>query len=181
MVILVDLDNVLINTGEAWVAEINRRHGTSVDYEDVTKWEIEYLFPSLTHDEVYAPLTDGSAWDYVTPVDGAQEYVQKLIDDGHKLYIATSSSLNTIGKKWREVIKKYFPMIPHNNIIVAHNKQMIDADILIDDAPFNIVGGRYYGILFDAPHNRKYSIHNNFMERAKNWCEVYKIIREMSW
>lgn len=108
MVILVDLDNVLINTGEAWVAEINRRHGTSVDYDDVTKWEIEYLFPSLTHDEVYAPLTDGSAWDYVTPVDGAQEYVQKLIDDGHELYIVTSSSLNTIGKKWREVIKKFF-------------------------------------------------------------------------
>lgn len=179
MVILIDLDNVLIKTGEAWVAEINSRHGTSVAYDDITWWEIEDFFPSLTHDEVYAPLTDGSAWDRVTPVDGAQEYVQKLIDDGHDLYIATSSSLNTIGKKWTDIIRKFFPIIPHNNVIVSHAKQMIRADVLIDDAPFNIVGGEYTGILFDAPHNREYAASNCSIKRAKSWKEVYDLIEEM--
>lgn len=70
-------------------------------------------------------------------------------------------------------------MIPHNNIIVAHKKQMIRADVLIDDAPFNVENGWYYGILFDAPHNRNYSIHSEFIERAKNLCEVYNLIMDM--
>lgn len=187
MTILVDFDNVMVNTGEAWVATLNRRYCTSVDYNDVTEWDITRFFPGIERDDIYAPLSDGSVWESVVPVDGSQEFIQKMIDDGHEVYVATSSSLNTIGKKWKEVLQKFFPMIHHNNVIVASKKQMLKADILIDDAPFNIEGGEYFGILFDAPHNRSYELpavkpHSApTIVRASDWNKIYDWVVWCAW
>lgn len=184
MTILVDLDNVLINTGQAWVDTLNERYGTSVNYDDVTEWDITKFFPTLTRNDVYAPLSTGEVWSRASPIPGASEVISKLIDEWHDVYITTASSLNTIGKKWKEVLQRFFPMIHHNNVIVAEKKQMIKADILIDDAPFNLEGGDYFGILFDAPHNRGYEVvHENppKMVRASNWDKVYDWIVWYAW
>lgn len=172
MTILVDLDHVLVNTGDAWVEVLNERHGTTVKYDDITEWDVSKFFPTLSHDEVYEPLVSGEVWSRVSPVRGARETLEKIIADGHEVYIATASSLETIGKKWNEVIQKYYPMIPYDHVIVAHRKQMIVADVLIDDAPFNLNGGKYFSILFDAPHNRDDREHT----RAHDWDEVYRVI-----
>jgi 5'(3')-deoxyribonucleotidase len=83
--------------------------------------------------------------------------------------------MNTIGKKWREVISRFLPMIHHNDIIVTHYKNMIMGDVLIDDAPFNFDGGNCYNILFDAPHNRNEE--SSGFVRARNWDEVYHYIQ----
>lgn len=176
MVILVDLDNVLINTGQAWVDTLNNRYGTTVKYDDVSEWDMSKFFPTLTRDEVYEPLSTGEVWSSASPIPGAQDALAKLINDGHDVYVVTSSSLNTIGKKWTDILQTFFPMIRHNNVIVSHRKQMIDADILIDDAPFNLKGGRYFSILFDAPHNRSET--DSGLTRAANWDEAYGIVRE---
>ena len=182
MVILVDLDNVLINTGQAWVDVLNERYGTTVKYDDVSEWDITKFFPTLSRDEVYEPLSTGEVWSRALPIDGARECLEKLIDEGHDVYVVTASSLNTIGKKWKEILQRYFPMIKHNNVIVASNKQMIVADVLIDDAPFNIDGGKYIGILFDAPHNRgcDTEFDSVFGGRASNWDDVYRTIEKIS-
>lgn len=176
MRILVDLDCVLINTGEVWVDILNEVHGTTVKYDDVNEWDMTKFFPTLSRDEVYEPLSNGSVWSRVSPIPGARDTIERLIADGHEVYIVTASSLNTIGNKWREVIQKFFPMIKHNNVIVASNKQMIIADVLIDDAPHNIEGGKYFGILFEAPHNRSYNECVSGFARAHNWDDVYKVI-----
>jgi 5'(3')-deoxyribonucleotidase len=173
MVILVDLDNVLINTGEAWVEILNERHGTTVKYDDVSEWDMTKFFPTLTRDEVYMPLSDGSVWERVSPIPGARETIQNMIDDGDDVYVVTSSSLNTIGRKWKEVLQKFFPMIKHSHVIVAERKQMIMGDVLIDDAPFNLEGGMYYGILFNAPHNAGYDGSGLGIERARDWNDTY--------
>ena len=176
MTILVDLDNVLINTGQAWVDVLNKRYGTTVKYSDVSEWEITKFFPNLSRDEVYAPLSTGEVWSCASPIDGAQDGLKKLIADGHDVYVVTASSLNTIGKKWKEILQKFFPIIKHNNVIVASHKQMISADVLIDDAPFNLEGGKYFGILFDAPHNSSYDECGSGFVRAHNWDDVYRVI-----
>lgn len=176
MVILVDLDNVLINTGEAWVEILNERHGTTVKYDDISEWDMTKFFPSLTRDEVYMPLSDGSVWSRVSPIPGARETIEMLMFEGDDVYVLTSSSLNTIGKKWKEVLQKYFPMILHSHVIVAEHKQMIKGDVLIDDAPFNLKGGEYYSILFAAPHNAGYDDSGLGIERACDWNDVYDSI-----
>lgn len=185
MTILVDLDNVLINTGQAWVDILNEKYGTNVDYDDVTEWDITKFFPTLTRDEVYEPLSTGDVWSRAAPIPGAVDALNKMISDGHDVYVATASSLNTIGKKWKEVLQKFFPMIHHNNVIIANKKQMIKADVLIDDAPFNLEGGDYFGVLFDAPHNRRYELPEGksppHIGRAASWEDAYDWVVWCSW
>lgn len=181
MVILVDLDDVLINTGVEWVALLNERYGTHVNYDDITRWDIEKFFPSLTHDQVFSPLLNGDVWPRVTPISGASATLTRLIDDGHEVFIVTASSINTIGKKWRSVIKKFFPIIKEDHVIVSRRKDLIRGDVLIDDASHNFDGNHsYYGILFDTPHNRDYRGTINKFARANNWHDVYNIINSIS-
>lgn len=175
MVILVDLDNVLINTGQAWVDMLNERHGTTVKYDDVSKWDVEGFFPTLSRKEIYDPLESGEVWSRVSLIPGARETLDKLIAEEHEVFIVTASSMNTIGKKWREVISKFLPMIRQENIIVTHRKDLINGDVLIDDAPFNFDGGDYFCILFDAPHNR--GEESSGFVRVSNWDEAYEYIK----
>lgn len=177
MVILVDFDDVLINTGPSWVSVLNEKHGTNVSYDEVVEWGMDKFFPTLTHDEIYEPLVTGEVWSRVSPIPGARETIERMISDGHDVYIVTSSSLNTIGKKWNEVLQKFFPVIHHDKVIVAQNKQMIRGDVIIDDAPFNIRGGCTFGILFDTPHNRGNDAKGLF--RATSWNEIYKFVCSM--
>ena len=184
MRILVDLDDVLINTGETWVDVLNERHGTTVKYSDITEWGITKFFPTLTPNEVFEPLSDGSVWSRVSPIDGARDTLEHLMLEGDDVYIVTSSHLETIGKKWTDVIQKFFPIIDVSKVIVTEHKQMIMGDVLVDDAPFNFYGyPHYFGILFDKPHNAWYDIKDNdglgYAARAKNWNEVYELIREV--
>lgn len=176
MKILIDLDNVLINTGEAWVERLNHVHHTTVKYDDIVDWDITKFFPSLTPEEIYKPLRDPCLWRSVKPIDGAATTMKRLIADGYDLYIVTASSPDTIGIKYNLVIKDFYEFIDMNHIIVTSSKQMIKGDVLIDDAPFNLEGGEYAGILFDAPHNRGYAELSNGFVRAKNWDDVYKAI-----
>jgi 5'(3')-deoxyribonucleotidase len=44
-----DLDDVLIDLVSHWVSALNKRHGLSVDIEDIKDWAITRCFPTLYH------------------------------------------------------------------------------------------------------------------------------------
>lgn len=56
---------------------------------------------------------------------------------------------------------------------------MINGDVLVDDAPHNLVGGRYKKILFDKPWNR--SFNESSIDATRVYChpgiyrEIYKL------
>lgn len=124
MVILVDLDNVLINTGEAWVEILNERHGTTVKYDDISEWDMTKFFPSLTRDEVYMPLSDGSVLSRVSPIPGSRETIERLMFEGDDVYVLTSSSLNTIGKK----VERGFAEVLSDDSSFACHRRRAQAD-----------------------------------------------------
>ncbi|NES53370.1 5'-3'-deoxyribonucleotidase, partial [Escherichia coli] len=63
---------------------------------------------------------------------------------------------------------EYFPFIPHSNVVLCGNKNIIKADIMIDDGIHNLESFEGMKILFDAPHNRN---ENRFI-RVMNWEEI---------
>ena len=71
-----------------------------------------------------------------------------------------------------------FPFLDANHIIIAHNKQMVMGDVLIDDGPHNLINGPYFRILFDQPHNRGIDEKKYGMHRAVGWEQVYQLIHE---
>ncbi len=91
LTILVDMDDTIENLAEAWVAYLNARHQTSTSLSDITDWDISKAFPTLTKEQVYAPLFEDTFWSWVKPMKGASETLQKLIADGHTVLIVTSN------------------------------------------------------------------------------------------
>ena len=180
LTILVDMDDVLEDLLGAWVSYLNHKYGTKTKPDDVSDWDISRFFPTLNQSQIYEPLYMDSFWYGVKPKSGASDALQKLIGAGHKVYVVTSSSHETLSTKMTAVLFKYFPFLTWGDVIITSNKQLIRGDVLVDDGVHNLVDGKYAKILFDAPHNRNYNAEANGMRRVCNWDEAYAAICELA-
>lgn len=180
LTVLIDMDDTIENLCDVWIHCLNVRYGTSVRPSDIKEWDMTKAFPELSPVQIYKPLFDESVWKRVTPLPDAVETILKIIKDGHKVVIVTASHQDTVGLKMNNVLFKYFPYLSMDDVIVTSQKQLVQGDIMIDDAPHNLEGGRYMKLLFDAPHNRSYSASDNDMVRVYNWNEIYNIVCDIS-
>ena len=111
LTVLVDLDDTIEDLLGAWVGELNKRFGTCVGYNDIASWEIGSYFPNLTENQIYSPLLEGEFWEKVKIKPGAKEYIERLIDDGHKVVVVTASHPDTISHKLNKVLFKNLPFL----------------------------------------------------------------------
>ena len=176
LTILVDMDDTIECLLDAWVAYLNERHGTNVDVGSITEWDLTTAFPTLTKEQVYAPLTEDALWETVKPMDGAAEVLEYFQAQGHKVVIVTATAYQTVKSKMENVLFKYFPFLTWKDVIIASNKQVVKGDILIDDAPHNLVGGDYIKVLMTASHNCHYDAKANDMYRVNNWEDVQRLV-----
>ena len=178
--LLVDMDDTIENLLPAWAEWLNNKHGTSVKADDITDWDVQKFFPSLTKDEVYAPLYEDEFWKTVHPKEDAVIHLARLKELGFKLYICTNSNYQTIRCKLEYIIDRYFPFISWWNVITISDKQLLNADILVDDGVHNLIGGSYEKILMTASHNIAYNAEANGMTRVNNWDEAFVSIIKIS-
>lgn len=179
MRIVVDIDDVLNELCKCWVKALNEKYNCFVRHEDITDWNIQRFFPALTEQDVHDVLLDETFWKTVTPKQDAMKYMMKLYQDNHDIYICTATHYNNIKVKFENIIQRYYPFILWNKVIIAHNKQMIRCDVMIDDAVHNLIGGEYHKILMSAPHNANCNVEQYGIHRANNWLEVYEMIKEI--
>lgn len=178
--ILVDMDDTIEDLCSAWVGYLNDTYGTSVSADDITEWDMTLFFPTLSSKQVYGALLKKKLWERVKPLPGAPEFLEQLIVDGHQVVIVTASHPHTVGVKLNNVLFRYFPFLTQKDVIVASKKQLVLGDIMIDDAPHNLIGGTYKGFLMTAPHNRNYDAEANGFIRVSSWPQIYQIIRRMA-
>ena len=171
-----DLDDSIEYLIEAWITYLNNKYQLNVKYENVKHWDMSKSFPTLTEKEIVEPLFMDSFWETVKPMPDAVEYLKKLMDDGHQVYICTNSHYKTLASKMDNVLFKYFPFITWDNVIICKNKQMIKCDYLIDDGSHNIVGD-YKGLLINTPYNENFdeTKYPN-VRRVYSWKQIYNII-----
>ncbi len=179
MTILVDADGVMENLTQIWVPYLNEKFGTHVAYEDVTEWDLTLAFPGHTREEVYGAELEEALYERMRPMPGAVEYMKKLIDDGHTIYVVTHTPYQIVPFKLEKVLFRLFPFLTWRNYILTTNKQMIRGDVLIDDGFHNLIGGSYHKLLFDAPYNTAFDAEANGMIRVHNWEEIYRVLQDL--
>ena len=178
--ILVDMDDVLVDTVGTWVNWLNAVYACHVNYDDLKVWEMQVAYPSLTVKQIRAPLMKDHFWRLVRPLPGAVEYLKKLIDDGHEVFICSASHPFTITPKIKECLLKHFDYLDTTKIIFTYRKQMIDADFLIDDGIHNLIDGPYQGIIMSTPYNEaiKETEYEKDLVRVTSFKEAYEYITE---
>ena len=178
--ILIDMDDVLCSFMKALCECLDKIYHTNVFIDDVRDWRLTKAFPSLTEEEIFAPTHTEDFWNTVQPKDEAVKYTKMLIDEGYNVYICTASNYNTIKPKFDLVIKRYFPFITWDKMIITSHKSMVKGDILVDDGVHNLRGTNFKKILVSAPHNLSYDAEADGMVRTENWEEIYKAIHRFS-
>ena len=173
------MDDTIEDLLPAWLIWLNNKYGYNKQVEDVKEWGMDKVYPELTNDQLYEPLTIRDFWKTVKPKQDAIEYIGKLVSEHQDIRIVTSARYDTFQYKVEEVILKYFPMIDYHNIILSYDKARINCDIMIDDNINNLLGGNYYKLLYNTTHNQLEDLKD--CKRVSSWKEIYNIISTLDW
>ena len=179
IIIACDMDDTIEYLVPAWIKWLNNKYGTNTTYLDIKSWNIKLAFPTLTSEQIFAPLRTKEFWKTVEPMKDAQEYIPKLIEEGFQFYIVTSAPPDTIKYKAQQCLFKHFPYLKWENVIVARKKQLIHCNILIDDAMHNIVGP-YRGFLKATIHNLNFNpAEYPTVTKVYCWKHIYEEIHKL--
>lgn len=177
LVIGVDLDDVLWDFAPAWVKRYNEVFDDNVKPENIRSWNITQYLTKATPFMIFYLLEEKSFWKDIQPKEDSQDIMQELIDEGHKVYIVTSTSYKTLPYKFERLFKLY-PFIEENQVIIIKEKQMLDLDVLCDDYQNNLIGAQYSKLLFDAPYNEDFNEMEHGIHRVKDWRSIRRFIKE---
>lgn len=174
------MDDTIEHCLEAWVKGINAKYGCCASHDDVVSWDLTATFPDLSREQIYEIPMQPGFWKTVKPIADAPEVLRRLIAAGHEVYIVTATHYEAVLEKMSEVLFRYFPFLSWDQVIIAHRKQMIRGDVLIDDAIHNLEGGQYQKILMTAPHNASFDAEAHDMIRVHTWKEIEQVIARLS-
>ncbi len=179
-IVYVDVDDTIEDLLLSWVNYLNSKYNLNVDINDCKGWDLTLLFPTLTDKQIVDALWDVELWKSIKPIDGAIQYLQKLVEDGFDVYLATATHISYYNDKYKYVINKYFPFITEDHIITIHNKQLLKGLVLVDDYVENLKDADYYGILFESYYNKDVDLSKESkIMRAHNWKECYDLIHDI--
>ncbi len=171
--IAVDMDEVIADSFSKHLSLYNRLTGANVTKELVSKRGLGTVIPHDRREQFEAiPHGDGF-FDNLEVMEGSQAALLEL-SRHHDIFIASAAmevpSSFDAKFKW---LQKHFAFIPTSRIVFCGDKNIIDADVLVDDRSRHFKEFRGTGILFTAPHN----VGERANLRANNWSDVLRILQ----
>lgn len=172
--ILVDVDAVIADLMTEWLSAYNREYNDTLRPEDITRWGIEEFVKPECGTKIFDYLHDPTLYDCVKPIDGAIVSIHWLRQHSYDVRFVTSG-VQPAKIKWLGehglLISEHFIFSP--DVVVAHDKSIIMADIMIDDNIDNLNQFDGLKILFAQPWNHV-PVGNYF--RADNWPDVIQFL-----
>jgi len=170
--IAVDMDEVIADSLGKQLSVYNHRTGGHLTPELACSQGLGSLIPQARWEEFAGiPHEDGFFAD-LDPIEGSREALLEL-SRRHDVYIASAAMEIPFSfdakYKW---LQKNFAFIPSSRIVFCGDKNIINADVLVDDRSRHFEQFRGTGILFTAPHNTGETAHL----RADNWNDVLRIL-----
>lgn len=173
MDIALDMDDTIVDLLDAWLYWLNNKYGFSYKRDDILSWKISNTIP-LTDEQIFEPLHLKEFWETVKPLPYAVDSVNKLIELGHDVKIATASHYKILPMKLEECLFKHFP-ITYKDVIVIQDKSWLNCDFLVDDNEMNLRYFRGIRVLVDAPYN-KYADFESYDYRISSLKDLTEIV-----
>jgi len=170
--VAVDMDEVIADSLTRHLSLYNRVTGENLTPELIREIGLKAAIPPKYRAVFEALPQEHGFFEDLVVIPNSQRALQ-VLSSQFDVFI-TSAAMEVPGSfdakfRW---LRKHFPFIPTSNIVFCGDKEIVDADYLIDDRSRHFTRFRGIGILFTAPHNAR--------ERAKlrtnNWDEVLAIV-----
>lgn len=175
----IDFDETLFPTLDKVIELYNKSHDSGITTSQITTYNLHDSLSADIADELLELFVDKSVYDCLQPYKGAVRAIKTLVEQGHEIYIATSTDVRNM--EWKEeLLQKHFPFIPKHNLIRIYNKALLNVDVLIEDKIENLTQTFAERICFSQPWNVDedkdyvYSIY-----RIRNWGEILNIINNI--
>lgn len=165
MRIFLDLDSTINNLIDEWVSWYNKEYSQDLQIDNLTSWDIS-KFEAPGTDILRFLYLPGSFSELDILPDA--EYVIEWLMSRADVYIV--SSYSGWGKQCEEKVwwvRTYLPFFPVNNLILCHQKYLLEGDYMVDDGPHNLQTFTGTSVVFDRPWNR----HLEY-PRVFNWRDV---------
>lgn len=174
--ILVDVDAVVADLMPVWLGLYNKDYSDTLETRDILKWGIHEIVKPECGTAIFDYLVYPTLYDDVKPIDGAISSIRWLRQHSYDVRFVTSgvfeSKIRWLGNHGL-LIGENFLYSP--DVVVAHDKSIIKADIMIDDNPKNCDSFQGKSILFAQPWNKEYHGHS-YSFRADGWIDVIQYL-----
>lgn len=172
--ILVDVDCVVADLMDEWLGIYNAEYSDNLDVSQIVRWGMEEFVKPECGTKIYDYLWLPYLYDHVKPIDGAITGVRWLRRHGYDIRFVTSG-VHAGKAQWlgrHGLLIGEFPLYSPD-LIVAHDKSIIKADIMIDDNIKNCDNFSGTSILFGQPWNDGLTT-GHF--RADDWADVIQYL-----
>ncbi|MGA8312300.1 MAG: PQ-loop domain-containing transporter [Terriglobales bacterium] len=171
--IAVDMDEVIADSFSKHLSVYNQLVGANLTTEIVSKKGLGAVIPHDRRDQ-FAAIPHGEGFfNDLEVIEGSREALLEL-SRHHDIFIASAAmEVPTSFDAKYKWLQKHFTFIPTSRIVFCGDKNIVDADILVDDRSRHFADFRGTGILFTAPHNAGESAEL----RANSWNDVLRILQ----
>lgn len=145
-----DVDDTLMPFNEIAIDLANKANDFSppLSLNEITSWEtpgrIGIIRKFYTNRDLYKNQK---------PYPGAIDFVRTLTETAEVYFV--TAVYEEMKETRRKQLKQFFPAIPEDHYIFTDKKLDLDLDVLLDDAPHNIIGSKIrYPILMERPWNQ---------------------------
>lgn len=137
--LLCDLDSIIVDLQTTWLAEYNATHNDTLAVEDILTWDT-HLYAKAGH-AVYEILRRPGIFRDLAPLPGAIAAVATL-NENYDLRVVTAATFPTNYTEKVDWCTEHLPFLKQKQIVFAHDKDWLEADVLIDDGPHNAMAYR---------------------------------------
>lgn len=180
MIIAVDVDNTICNLQEAVINLFNERNGSNYTTSDFNAYTVENVLPLKEAVIMKQMYSESNIYDFVWPLDGSRDALQKLINEGHQVYLVTDAAPENYNEKidW---IRHFFPFIDLSHIVSMKHKHLFKCDVMVEDNVQNLIAGQHYErICLNYPWNKQIHDEAYGIYRCNNWNEIMNVINKIN-
>lgn len=146
--VILDCDDTLYKCNSEAIKKLNAEIGTNYTMYDIKNW-------GLTGTDIDKRLNYYSDPEFIKNLplmEGAKEFVKELSKKA-EIFIATHVQPQCAGVRFNSIVEN-FPEINPGNILIGGRKDMLVADMMLDDAVHNLQDAMVdYPVLYQQPWN----------------------------
>ena len=170
-----DADDVLFYCVSEALEIVNKKLGTNVSVNNITTWDLSDVDEDVKKC-FHETLNEEMLYINQKVIPGAVDMVDALLERGHEVVFVSAMKPQFMNIRAIR-LKQNFSKVPESNIMLGARKDLVQVDVLLDDANHNLTKTKAtYPIVFDWPWNQSLT---GFL-RVHNYDEFLEFIDQIS-
>jgi 5'-nucleotidase len=171
--VALDMDSTVYDMHARWLAWLEREHGEQVTVDQIISWDWhEWL---KCGKKVYDWLHIEGEFGSLVPYAGAIEAINKVHEMGVRQFFVSTIVSRTGAFEKQKCVERDFPYLAKDVLITSGSKDLINADMLVDDGPHNLVAFSKTGKLTcKVPYKYNETTEADYV--LKSWDEYPEIV-----